>query len=65
MQISDACEIPERPYLPACLAGLALGLVLVLTVVGTVHGLGATGLPRRLGAWLGAGVAPPGPPDHD
>ena len=58
MQITDACEIPERPYWPSWLAGLALGCVLLLTFVVTGHGLGATGFTTRLSAWLGEAVAP-------
>ncbi len=39
-------------------AGVALGLVLLLTFVLTGHGLGATGASTRFTAWLGAAVAP-------
>jgi hypothetical protein len=35
------------------MAGLLLGLVLLLTFVVTGHGLGATGFTTRLTAWLG------------
>lgn len=54
----NACEIPERPYWPAWVAGLALGVVLLLTFVLTGHGLGATGFTTRLSAWLGDVVVP-------
>lgn len=53
-----ACEVPQRPYWPAWVAGLALGVVLLLTFVLTGHGLGATGFTTRLSAWLGDVVAP-------
>ena len=58
MQNANACEIPERPYWPSWLAGLALGVVLLLTFVTTGHGLGATGFTTRLSAWLGDALAP-------
>jgi uncharacterized membrane protein YedE/YeeE len=59
MDISNACELPgSKPYWPAWLAGLALGMVLLLTFVLTGHGLGATGFTTRLTAWIGAQVAP-------
>jgi uncharacterized membrane protein YedE/YeeE len=54
----NACEVPQRPYWPAWVAGLSLGVVLLLTFVLTGHGLGATGFTTRLSAWLGDGVAP-------
>lgn len=47
-----------RPFWSPALAGLALGLVLLLTFVLTGHGLGATGATTRLTAWLGLGMAP-------
>jgi uncharacterized protein len=53
-----SCAPPERPYWPSWLAGLALGLVLLLTFVFTGHGLGATGFTTRLSAWLGDFVLP-------
>jgi uncharacterized protein len=59
MNISNACEVPgSKPYWPAWLAGLALGIVLLLTFVLTGHGLGATGFTTRLTAWIGEQVAP-------
>jgi uncharacterized membrane protein YedE/YeeE len=53
---SLACS--PRPFWPNWLAGLALGLVLLLTFVWTGHGLGATGASTRLTAALAHGVAP-------
>lgn len=53
-----ACDVPQRPYWPAWMAGLALGSVLLLTFVLTGHGLGATGFTTRLSAWLGDVLAP-------
>lgn len=47
-----------RPFWPNWLAGVALGLVLLLTFVWTGHGLGATGASTRLTAALANGVAP-------
>lgn len=58
MEISNACEAPQKPYWPAWVAGLALGVVLLLTFVLTGHGLGATGFTTRLSAWLGDEVVP-------
>lgn len=54
---SSSCEVGQ-PFWPAWLAGLALGVVLLLTFVVTGHGLGATGFTTRLSAWLGDRVAP-------
>ena len=47
-----------RPFWSPAWAGLALGLVLLMTFVVTGHGLGATGFTTRLVAWLGLEVAP-------
>jgi len=58
VEISNACEAPQKPYWPAWVAGLALGVVLLLTFVLTGHGLGATGFTTRLSAWLGDEVVP-------
>jgi uncharacterized membrane protein YedE/YeeE len=58
MQGSSACELHEKPYWPALWAGLALGVVLLMTFVLTGHGLGATGFTTRLSAWLGGTVVP-------
>jgi hypothetical protein len=58
MDTANICEAPAKPYWPAWLAGLALGVVLLLTFVFTGHGLGATGFTTRLSAWLGEMVAP-------
>lgn len=49
---------PVRPFWPPLVAGIALGLVLLLTFVLTGHGLGATGASTRLTAWLGTELAP-------
>lgn len=66
MEISNACEAPgSKPYWPAWLAGLALGVVLLLTFVLTGHGLGATGFTTRLTAWLGEIAAPQWTLDND
>ncbi|MDP2065306.1 MAG: YeeE/YedE thiosulfate transporter family protein [Burkholderiaceae bacterium] len=46
------------PFWPPLVAGIALGLVLLLTFALTGHGLGATGATTRLAAWLGLAVAP-------
>lgn len=53
---SMACS--PRAYWPNWLAGLALGLVLLLTFVWTGHGLGATGASTRLTATMAHGVTP-------
>lgn len=47
-----------KPFWPPLAAGVALGLVLLLTFVLTGHGLGATGASTKLTAWLGMQVAP-------
>jgi len=49
---------PVRPFWSPLVAGVVLGLVLLLTFVWTGHGLGATGATTRLSAWLGAFAAP-------
>ncbi len=46
-----------KPFWPAWLAGIALGLVLLLTFVVTGHGLGATGASTRATAAIGLAVA--------
>jgi len=55
---ADPSSRPVRPFWPPLAAGVALGLVLLLTFVLTGHGLGATGASTRLTAWLGTEVAP-------
>ena len=47
-----------RPFWAPLWAGVALGLVLLLTFVWTGHGLGATGATTRLSAWMGSVAAP-------
>lgn len=49
---------PVRPFCHPLWAGVALGLVLLLTFVWTGHGLGATGATTRLSAWMGLKMAP-------
>ncbi len=49
---------PVKAFWPPLVAGVALGLVLLLTFVLTGHGLGATGATTRLAAALGLAVAP-------
>ncbi|MDO8717497.1 MAG: YeeE/YedE thiosulfate transporter family protein [Polaromonas sp.] len=59
--MSISSELPARnvrPFWPPLMAGVALGLVLLLTFVLTGHGLGATGASTRMTAWLGLAVAP-------
>jgi uncharacterized membrane protein YedE/YeeE len=58
VQNVTVCENPRQPYWPAWMAGLSLGVVLLLTFVLTGHGLGATGFTTRLSAWLGDVLAP-------
>ena len=53
--VSKACD--PRPFWSPLVAGIALGLVLLLTFVLTGHGLGATGFFTRLAAWSGGQVA--------
>lgn len=57
--MSNAKKIlSQQQYLNPLLAGLLLGLVLLMTFVITGHGLGATGFTTRLAAWIGMHVAP-------
>lgn len=49
---------PVKPFWPPLMAGIVLGLVLLLTFVWTGHGLGATGASTRLTAWIGLEIAP-------
>jgi hypothetical protein len=51
-------ERAVKPFWPPLLAGLALGLVLLLTFLLTGHGLGATGASTRVATWIGMEVAP-------
>jgi uncharacterized membrane protein YedE/YeeE len=48
-----------RPYWPPLIAGIALGLALLLTFLLTGHGLGASGFFTRLTAWLGGEISRP------
>jgi uncharacterized membrane protein YedE/YeeE len=48
-----------RPFWPPLVAGIALGLVLLLTFLLTGHGLGASGFFTRFTAWLGGEVTGP------
>ena len=48
---------PVRPFWSPWIAGVLLGLVLLLTFVLTGHGLGATGFTTRLAAALGGNAA--------
>lgn len=58
MKILNECEVPRQPYWASWVAGLSLGVVLLLTFVLTGHGLGATGFTTRLSAWLGDVTVP-------
>lgn len=49
---------PVRAFWSPLAAGVALGLVLLLTFVWTGHGLGATGATTRLTAWMGLQLSP-------
>lgn len=48
-----------RPFWSPLAAGVALGLVLLLTFLLSGHGLGASGFFTRLTAWLGGELARP------
>ncbi|MGO9772122.1 MAG: YeeE/YedE thiosulfate transporter family protein [Roseiarcus sp.] len=48
-----------RPLWPPLMAGVALGLVLLMTFLLTGHGLGASGFFTALTAWLGGEIAQP------
>ena len=58
MPTNDVCNVDEQAYWPNWLAGVALGIVLLLTFVLTGHGLGATGFTTRLSVWLGEFTLP-------
>jgi len=51
-------QCTPQGFWPPLLAGIALGLTLLLSFVLTGHGLGATGFFTRFTAWFGASVAP-------
>lgn len=57
-QKQSAAASTIRNFWPPWLAGLALGLVLLLTFLMTGHGLGATGFTTRFTAWVGEELAP-------
>lgn len=48
-----------RPFWSPSIAGIALGLVLLMTFLITGHGLGASGFFTRLTAWLGGELMRP------
>jgi uncharacterized protein len=54
---STLAHRPVRPFWSPWIAGVVLGLVLLLTFVLTGHGLGATGFTTRLTAVLGGEAA--------
>ena len=55
-ELSHAKE--PQAYWHPLFAGIALGVVLLVTFVVTGHGLGATGFTTRLVAWIGMVVVP-------
>lgn len=55
-EVSHAKE--PQAYWHPLFAGIALGVVLLVTFVITGHGLGATGFTTRLVAWIGMVVVP-------
>lgn len=55
---SVSAQSGVKPFWPPLAAGIALGVVLLLTFLLTGHGLGATGASTRLTVWLGMVVAP-------
>jgi uncharacterized membrane protein YedE/YeeE len=48
-----------RPFWPPLIAGIALGLVLLMTFLITGHGLGASGFFTRFAAWIGGELLRP------
>lgn len=54
----NASPTLPRPLWPPFAAGVALGLVLLLTFLLTGHGLGATGFTTAFSAWFGNLFAP-------
>lgn len=48
-----------RPFWPPLIAGIALGLALLMTFLITGHGLGASGFFTRLAAWVGGELLRP------
>lgn len=57
MSSAESLNKPVKPFWNPVIAGVALGLVLLLTFVWTGHGLGATGATTRMAAWFGLEVA--------
>jgi uncharacterized protein len=49
---------PVRPHWPPYVAGVVLGLVLILTFILVGNGVGASGMFTRFAAAIGEGVAP-------
>lgn len=58
VDVPAAPATAPRAFWSPWVAGVALGLVLLLTFLLTGHGLGATGATTRLAAWLGLSAAP-------
>ncbi|MDR3369041.1 YeeE/YedE thiosulfate transporter family protein [Rhodoferax sp.] len=58
IQPSPSHENRIKPFWSPIWAGIALGLVLLVTFLLTGHGLGATGATTRATVWLGMEVAP-------
>lgn len=58
MNAPAAGQRSVKPFWHPLVAGIVLGLVLLLTFVWTGHGLGATGASTRLTAWIGLELAP-------
>ena len=54
----EQSRIKPSPYMNPLMAGILLGIVLLVTFVITGHGLGATGFTTRLTAWIGMYIAP-------
>lgn len=54
--MSGECHV--RPLWPPLVAGVVLGLVLILTFVLVGNGVGASGTFARIAAWFGMEVAP-------
>ena len=57
MSESTNTQLPQSYWNPL-VAGLILGMVLLVTFVTTGHGLGATGFTTRFTAWMGMHIVP-------